>query len=101
MKSIEEFKGNRDRVEAIETPSMVKIMVQNGPRIAEFLYSDGITKAKANAKLFVQSKTNLILLIEEIKYLEMWMNNPDINQIMFNQMKERKEFIERSVNKSI
>ncbi len=49
-------------------------------------------------KLLDSNKSMLLMLQEEIEYLDNWMEQTDKSNIMFTHMKERKEFIQICIN---
>lgn len=73
MQNIKEFQGNTDPLKASSVESCVKVLNSEGNKIAEFLFTEGVEKAEANAKLFVAAKSLLesnIDLLELIKEIE-------------------------------
>lgn len=51
-----------------------------------------------DAILIAQSPIMLALLIEEVEYLQYWMKSLNPDDMMYSLMKERKEFIEITIN---
>lgn len=59
---------------------------------------------RANAKLMAQSPTMFLLLKEELEFLTKWIKSCECSNVaseVEDQMKERKEFIEMTLNQII